>query len=1312
MRLRSIQLFIHLIFAGLLGSLHPVLAHNGAVFLAMPAEEIEIDGDFSDWPEEVSWNELTGNRWREPVEDEGDFQGRFAVAYSSEENVLYVAVEVRDQSLVLEAEMLRYDTVDGMELYVDGIHDRGEVIVGQYNIWSDKPGALVGVHLREVETAARRGDRVHRYEWRIDVDAKYGGEVQLHPGMVVGVDVAVWDVDEDGSKSIVASGKTGRRFISASLGDAVLLDPERELGELEIELEREDGRPIKGRLVEISSQVAADCWLRVRTDGGGKASTVLPVGAYLLEAGSQREFSMEAKVEGEQTTRLGKRVLSAPEGQSVPAGPGRRSRVVGRKVRAGEGMRQGEWRLLGVADGLTDATVTDILQDRQGNLWFATAGGGVVRYDGEHMTAYTAADGLGSDVVSELWQSNEDVLWIGTQGGLSRLDGETLVTYTTADGLSNDDVRAVRGDAKGKLWIGTWRGLCRFDGEEFTTYKTADGLGENSVTALTPDGSGGLWIGTGSGLSHFDGGYFEICDIFPVQRNVRDLEIEKNGVLWMALAPFGVGRFDGSAFTSYGVREGLIDGAAYDIEIGQSGEIWAGVLGGVNYFDGKKWDLFGSKEELTFQFVDALMQDRMGNLWVGSGVSDYGSSSAGIGILQHMGGEFSSIPTEFPIFELTEDSTGRLWLATGQGGQYWEDGKPTALDSVTSSAHCILEDTRGRIWFGTHATGAYVYDRGQLKNYTMEEGLVSGFIYALYADENGDVWLGGNDGASRFDGEEFHNFTTADGLPGGIVWAIAEDGRGNVWFGTDAGASRYDGKEFVHFTTANGLVQDDVRDIVEDRQGNIWFGTSAGVSRYDGREFVNFTTANGLGHNHVLDILEDQQGHLWFSTFGGGVSRYDGRVFQTLLQRDGLLHDGVHQVVQAKSGDYWIGTETGFIRFRPRLSPPGIRLSRIFADREYPLTETVKISAEQDYLAFEFRGSSLKTRPNQMAYVYRLKGFDADWRVTREREVVYRDLPLGEYEFGVQAVDRDLTYSEVPATVLVTVHPPYEHIGMWIALVLALGGVTVAGGAALRNRRERDRAREQLVGELEEELQTAHEMQMGLMPKEDPQVSGIDVIGRCLPANHVGGDFFQYFQREGKLIVCMADVTGHAMEAAIPVVMFSGILENQMEAEYPLTELFERLNRSLHRILDRRTFVCFAMGEIDLDTRIFRMANGGCPYPLHFQAASGEIAEVQVDAYPLGVRAESAYAMAEIQLKPGDRIIFCSDGIVEAENEGGELFGFERTNQTVLQGGLEGLTAEQLVESLLMVVREFAGGKAQSDDQTVVVLAMREEEEG
>ena len=252
--------------------------------------------------------------------------------------------------------------------------------------------------------------------------------------------------------------------------------------------------------------------------------------------------------------------------------------------------------------------------------------------------------------------------------------------------------------------------------------------------------------------------------------------------------------------------------------------------------------------------------------------------------------------------------------------------------------------------------------------------------------------------------------------------------------------------------------------------------------------------------------------------------------------------------------------------------------------------------------------------------------------------------------------------------------------------------------------REVQIAQQRLIDQMEAQLQTAHDMQMRLMPTASPQIPGLDIAGRCIPANHVGGDFFQYFDRNGKLAVCLADVTGKAMEAAIPVVMFSGILDSQMELGGSIEDLLGRLNRSLYRNLDSRTFVCFALGEIDLASHAFRFSDAGFPYPYHYRATEDAMAELQMDAYPLGVQSDAHYRTMETQFQTGDRIVFCSDGIVEAEDAKGEPFGFDRTANAVRKACAADLTADATVTQILATVEAFRGNAPQSDDMTCVVL--------
>jgi len=283
--------------------------------------------------------------------------------------------------------------------------------------------------------------------------------------------------------------------------------------------------------------------------------------------------------------------------------------------------------------------------------------------------------------------------------------------------------------------------------------------------------------------------------------------------------------------------------------------------------------------------------------------------------------------------------------------------------------------------------------------------------------------------------------------------ALREDRAGNLWIGTaGGGVSRYDGERFITFTTEDGLALDEVSTILEDRAGNLWMGTvGGGLCRYDGEHFTTFTTEHGLPSNEVLCLRIDQAGHLWIGTNGGGVCRYDGLVFQTLSRKDGLVHDSIENIHPDRHGNVWLTTALRSItHYRPSRIPPAIRLIDVIADLRYGPVREIQVFASQKLLAFEFQGQSLTTRPDGMAYVYRLEGYDSAWKPTYARRVEYQGLPLGEYTFQVKAVDRDLNYSE-PIAVRVSVVP--DPLRQALTEALSRSGATdefLGESAALR----------------------------------------------------------------------------------------------------------------------------------------------------------------------------------------------------------------------------------------------------------------------
>ena len=211
--------------------------------------------------------------------------------------------------------------------------------------------------------------------------------------------------------------------------------------------------------------------------------------------------------------------------------------------------------------------------------------------------------------------------------------------------------------------------------------------------------------------------------------------------------------------------------------------------------------------------------------------------------------------------------------------------------------------------------------------------------------------------------------------------------------------------------------------------------------------------------------------------------------------------------------------------------------------------------------------------------------------------------------------------------------------------------------------------------------------------------------GRSVPANHMGGDFFQYYTLPGdSLAVCLADVSGQAMQAAIPVVMFSGLLESQIELGESGEKLFGALNRSLCRALEPNTYVAFTLAELETSTGLLRLYSCGSPHPMHYSADDGEVSPLRVVGLPLGLRPDAGYSPLVTQLEPGDCVVFSSDGVVETRNRKGEMYGLARTAAVAAEAGSQGLAARELVDRLIVDVEDFAGDGPQQDDRTVVVL--------
>ena len=586
----------------------------------------------------------------------------------------------------------------------------------------------------------------------------------------------------------------------------------------------------------------------------------------------------------------------------APAGPSETVAGSGKSVSAGPGT--GHWRTYETVDGLASGTITSMIQDLEGNLWFGTEGGGASRFDGQTWTTITTQDGLASNRVFGMCQDREGCFWFATEGGgISRYDpragsDESWHTFNSENApVPNNNISHILHDRDGYIWSLNARGVYRYDPSTDPPLRSGQGSDQNAWT------------------------------VFP-----------------------DVGAFQ--------------EGIAQDLE----GNIWfVSQKGGATRYDGKTFTTFTQEDGLSSSSVTSMYQDQNGNIWFGS-------------------------------------------FSRGQ----------------------------------EQARGVTRYNGKTFTTFTQEDGLWDRSILSIGQDREGALWFGswGSGGATRYDGKTFTFFEDLDGLPGAAKSAILGDRNGYVWLGDGfSGVTRYDGTTFTTFTTEDGLGDNTINSIYQDREGHLWFGTwRGGVTRYDGTTFTTLTTQDGLAHDNVLSIFQDRDGHFWFSTEGDGVCRYDGKVFQTLTRRDGLAGNEVRGIAQDRNGDlYFSSTTGGLTRFRqPPPYPPAVFVNAVVTDRRHENVSEVDVASGTGLITFEFGSRSFKTRPNAMVYRYRLKDYDIDWHTTHSRRVEYQNLPRGTYTFEVEAVDRDLVYSETPATVALIVHLPYERAGLYSALGIAL----------------------------------------------------------------------------------------------------------------------------------------------------------------------------------------------------------------------------------------------------------------------------------
>lgn len=768
---------------------------------------------------------------------------------------------------------------------------------------------------------------------------------------------------------------------------------------------------------------------------------------------------------------------------------------------------------ISVNQGLSQSSVSSILQDNAGLLWFGTDDG-LNKYDGYEFTVYKHdpenANTVSSNVIQTIYEDSKGQLWIGTINGLDQYDRAKDIWHH----FPLDQVQVIMEDNKGVLWVGSLAGLFRF--EEGENPGLVRQLSE-STFALCEDSAGELWVATNSGLLKL-GRDREISALYqhqPQEDNslannaVRDIVLDSDGKLWIGTLG-GLDKFDsaGEKFThfmhdeidKFSISSDVIRKIFQDI----SGVLWVGTDSGLNRFDA---DIQGflrynfnadDPESLSSDQVRTISQDRGGIIWIGTdaaGLNTIDTTQKNFIHQKYEGTNRDRLSNNL-VFSLFEDYSEILWIGTGGGGinrydrsldvytHYHHDAKnPDSLsdDYVTS----ILVDMEGALWAGTKNGGLNVLDpySGRFTHYRHNPedptSIAHDSVWVLMKDSLGVLWLGTQGGGLDSFDRLRETFIHYEELSSNFVNTIYEDRDRRIWVGTTAGGlnlyNRQDGEftQYLHDPfDPDSISSDYVLSIYQDQEGILWIGTAGGgLNKFDpvAGMFQHFREQDGLPNDVVYGILEDENGMLWLST-NGGLSKFDPKtgLFRNFDVRDGLQSNEFNQNAYFKNsrGEMFFGGVNGYNSFFPEeiyddgyISPVVLTSltqsgGDVFSEKSPELIKEATFRWPNNFFEFEFASLSY-SQPEKNQHAYMLEGFrDEEWNyIGTKRFGRYTNLPGGEYVLRIKGSNKDGVWNQIGNSIYISVIPPI-WMTWWFqvtAVLLIVGGVFAGYWLRIRN---------------------------------------------------------------------------------------------------------------------------------------------------------------------------------------------------------------------------------------------------------------------
>lgn len=593
-------------------------------------------------------------------------------------------------------------------------------------------------------------------------------------------------------------------------------------------------------------------------------------------------------------------------------------------------------------DGLSNRSVTAILQDHKGFMWFGTYHG-LNRYDGHSIKTYYFNEydslSLGDNRITFLFEDKEKNLWIGTNlGGLNLYNRshDSFIRYTRESSdysISSNRIESISQDSHGRLWLSTNAGLNLFDYQTktfqvFEHHPNQPGsINSNQIFTVLEQKPDEVLVLTNAGALNLFAPQTQSFKSFQLEHIKADVLAtarlmfkDKENNLWIAT---------------------LQDGLFKVTDFHQTQQY--------------KHDVNDSRS-LSHNLVKCMVEDEAGRLWIGTdggGLNLYNRKTDNFTVLRAQEEESKGL-SDNAIHSIYQDRAGSVWIGTlGDGVNVYHPQKPN-IKHITRYAHnpeglsnkavlAFLEDSEGNFWIGTDGGGLNLYDRntGKFTHYRHNpkdpHSLSSDVVKCLYEDSQHNLWVGTYLGGLNLFDRKTKQFKVirSEGVmirEGSSIWHLKEDSKQNLWIsilGNGVCTFNLNTKSFRHYAPFSGpgsLGDYTVMSIHEDSEGNLWLASEDRglfVFNYQAQTFQSYQhnpdDPTSISNDHAWVLMEDSRNHFWVATAGGGLNLFDRKQkkFKPITMTDGLPSNIITNLLEDNEGNLWLTTSKGITRFNP-----------------------------------------------------------------------------------------------------------------------------------------------------------------------------------------------------------------------------------------------------------------------------------------------------------------------------------------------------------------------------------------------------------